>query len=74
MPTKKVVKKATVKKTVRKAVKTVKKAAKHKHMFSYRGGEAKCTCGKFLQPDGSITKTATGRRTKTKKKSEGRLY
>lgn len=39
----------------------------HKHMFSYAGGEAKCKCGKFLQPDGRITDTATGRIYRKKK-------
>lgn len=38
------------------------KPKKHVHMFSYRGGEAKCSCGKYLQPDGRITDTVTGRK------------
>lgn len=32
----------------------------HKHKFTYLGGEAKCDCGKYLQPDGRITDTASG--------------
>jgi len=44
----------------------MKKIIKHKHSFHYRGGEAKCDCGKYLQPDGSITNTATGRKYRKK--------
>ncbi len=41
---------------------------KHKHSFRYAGGAAKCKCGKFLQPDGRITDTPTGRKKQVKNK------
>jgi len=28
--------------------------------FSYYGGQAKCECGRFLHPDGCVTRTMTG--------------
>lgn len=38
-----------------------------KHTWNYVGGRAKCTkCGMYLQPDGKITKTPTGRTLKKK--------
>jgi hypothetical protein len=52
-------KKSLEAKSKQKAVKKskVKKCAKGKHMFSYRGGEAPCIyCGWYLQPDGKVTK------------------
>jgi len=34
-----------------------------KHKWKYAGGTAKCTnCGKYMQPNGKVTKTPTGRR------------
>jgi hypothetical protein len=32
----------------------------HEHKFSYLGGEAKCDCGKYIQPDGRITDGPNG--------------
>lgn len=32
----------------------------HKHKWVYKGGEAKCSCGKYVQPDGTITNTPHG--------------
>ncbi|GAB7387367.1 hypothetical protein BSNK01_12030 [Bacillaceae bacterium] len=33
-----------------------------KHQWKYAAGRAKCEkCGKYLQPDGKVTKTPTGR-------------
>ena len=42
--------------------------AAHKHMWSYSGGQAKCSCGKYIHPGGRITDTATGRKKRTLKK------
>lgn len=40
----------------------LKACAYGKHMFRYCGGEAPCIhCGWFLQPDGRVTRTVTGR-------------
>lgn len=40
-----------------------------KHKFIYYGGQAKCTkCGQYLQPDGRVTQTPTGRTRKGGKK------
>jgi hypothetical protein len=39
----------------------------HRHSFRYYGGVAKCQCGKYLQPDGRVTDTPTGRTRKKKK-------
>jgi hypothetical protein len=58
----------TKKATAKKNVKVVRARPKHKHLFCYMGGEAKCICGKYLQPDGRITNTATGKVKKKKKK------
>lgn len=38
----------------------------HKHAWTYGGGVAKCKCGKYLQPDGKVTATPTGRTRKKK--------
>ena len=40
---------------------------KHKHLWSYAAGQAGCKCGKYIQPDGTITSTPTGRTRKKKK-------
>jgi hypothetical protein len=37
---------------------------KHRHRWTYFGGCARCACGLYLQPDGRVTKTPTGRRKK----------
>ena len=38
-----------------------------KHLWIYYGGVCKCkNCGKYLQPDGKITDTPTGRKRKVK--------
>ena len=42
-------------KSVKKAVSSVRKKRVHKHNFRYAGGEAMCSCGKYLQPDGRVT-------------------
>lgn len=37
------------------------------HSFRYAGGVAKCIkCKKYLQPDGRVTDTPTGRRARAK--------
>ena len=42
---------------------------KCKHTFNYAGGRAKCSkCGKYLQPDGKVTDTPTGKKKTTGKK------
>jgi hypothetical protein len=44
---------------------------KHTHKWRYSGGDAKCTvpgCKKYLQPDGRVTNTATGKTRKKPKK------
>jgi len=46
---------------------------KHKHLWTYFGGDAKCKCGRYLQPDGKITATPGGRpRKKAKVKKSKR--
>lgn len=44
------------------------KETPHKHLWTYRGGEAKCSCGLYLQPDGSITKDYSGKKVVEKPK------
>jgi len=43
-------------------------ACKHnKHKWEYAAGRARCTkCKMYLQPDGKVTKTPTGRARKKK--------
>lgn len=39
-----------------------------KHKWQYAAGRAKCVkCGMYLQSDGKVTKTPTGRMGKTRK-------
>jgi hypothetical protein len=46
-----------------------KKSPNKKHSWRYMGGEAKCIyCHLFIQPDGKVTRTATGRTYKKRKK------
>ena len=49
------------KKSTKPKARVKTKSKKHKHSFRYFGGAAKCSCGKYLQPDGRITNTMTGR-------------
>lgn len=46
---------------------------KHKHRWAYLGGQAKCRCGKYVQPDGRITSTPSGRRRTNPKRKGGRV-
>jgi hypothetical protein len=40
----------------------------YKHTWSYAGGIARCVgCRKYLQPDGRVTDTPTGRKGKARK-------
>lgn len=41
---------------------------RHVHRWVYYGGQAKCNCGKYLQPDGRITATPTTRTRAASKK------
>lgn len=45
----------------------------HKHEWKYAAGRAWCDkCGKYLQPDGRVTDTPTGRTRKKKVKDNGK--
>jgi len=50
---------------------------KHKHHWKYFAGEARCvTCGLYLQPDGRVTRTRSGKSKRRpaggKKKGKGK--